>query len=283
MFDFRYHALSLVAVFLALMTGLLLGVAIGDRGLVSSAERNVRDSLRQDVRRAREESVDLRRELVEQRRIQAQLYPLLVAGRLPGQRVGLIGLGDLPNPLIRSLREGLRETGGRLTAVTVIREPISANAVPGQRPGAPPPSIARLRRFGFQVGRDLLGSGRLVRRVQRSLLQSSSGQLNRMTAVVVYRAPRDEKPPEAVGRRAFENALVDGLTRDGTPVVGVESTETEPSQVPWYNDRRLPSVDNLDQLVGQAALVFALDGANGAYGVKDTAQALVPNAAAPRP
>jgi hypothetical protein len=32
MFDFRYHALSLVAVFLALMIGLLLGVAIGGPG-----------------------------------------------------------------------------------------------------------------------------------------------------------------------------------------------------------------------------------------------------------
>jgi len=40
MFDFRYHALSLVSVFLALVLGLLLGVAIGDRGLVSSAERD---------------------------------------------------------------------------------------------------------------------------------------------------------------------------------------------------------------------------------------------------
>jgi ABC-type proline/glycine betaine transport system permease subunit len=34
MFDFRYHALSLVAVFMALVIGILLGIAIGDKGLV---------------------------------------------------------------------------------------------------------------------------------------------------------------------------------------------------------------------------------------------------------
>ena len=35
MFDVRYHALSLAAIFIALVVGLLLGVAIGDKELVS--------------------------------------------------------------------------------------------------------------------------------------------------------------------------------------------------------------------------------------------------------
>ncbi len=52
MFDFRYHALSLAAVFLALVVGLLLGVTIGDKELVSSARDDIRSSLRNEVRRA---------------------------------------------------------------------------------------------------------------------------------------------------------------------------------------------------------------------------------------
>jgi hypothetical protein len=284
MFDFRYHALSLVAVFLALMIGLLLGVAIGDQGLVSSAERGVRDSLRRDVARARAQSADLRADLAEQRRIQARLYPLLVEGRLAGRRIGLIGLGDLPDGVIRSVRGALPETGGRLTAVAVIREPVPANAIPGRPATAGPPSPEVLRRFGSQAGAALVRGGPLITRAQRSLLQSSSGELDGMEAVVMYRADRDEKSPDAAGTRAFELGLVDGLSVGGTRVVGVESTTTNPSQIRWFNDRRLPSVDNVDELVGRAALIFALAGANGAYGIKDTAQALVPNAASgPRP
>ena len=52
MFDFRYHALSLVAVFLALAIGLVLGVAIGDSGLVSQRRAGPARSLRGDVREA---------------------------------------------------------------------------------------------------------------------------------------------------------------------------------------------------------------------------------------
>ncbi len=53
MIDFRYHALSLVAVLVTLVLGLLLGVAIGDEGLVSSAEKRLRSDLEGDVREAR--------------------------------------------------------------------------------------------------------------------------------------------------------------------------------------------------------------------------------------
>ena len=51
MLDFRYHALSLVAVFLALGIGILLGTTIGDQ-LVSEANRDLSTSLRGDVTEA---------------------------------------------------------------------------------------------------------------------------------------------------------------------------------------------------------------------------------------
>jgi len=163
--------------------------------------------------------------------------------------------------------------------VTVIREPVPAAAISGEGASATPPNPATLKRFGTQVGTAFVRGGTLIRQVQRSLLVSSSGQLTGMTAVVLSRAARDENSPEAAGTNAFELGLVNGLTAGGTQVVGVESTTTAPSQIRWFNDRRLASVDNLEQPVGQAALVFTLAGANGAYGTKDTAQALLPNAA----
>jgi len=38
-------------------------------------------------------------------------------------------------------------------------------------------------------------------------------------------------------------------------------------------------VDDVDRLAGKVALVFTLAGASGAYGVKDSAEALLPKAA----
>ncbi|MGI8512341.1 MAG: copper transporter [Solirubrobacteraceae bacterium] len=274
MFDFRYHALSLVAVFLALSIGLLLGVAIGDEGLVSSAENRVRDSLRGDVDKARAESRDLRREIAERKQLEDDLYPLLVEGRLSGYRIALVGLGGLPDTTIRAVRESLRETGGRLQAVAVVREP-----PPEDLAGGPTTDAALAQRSGLQAGQLLLRPGAASRPLRRKVLDSSSGSLDGVNAVILVRSAPDTSAPEAKVTEAFEVGLVDGLVDSNATVVGVEETGTKPSQIGWYKDRRLASVDNVDQLPGRAALVLGLGGASGAFGVKDTAQALLPKTA----
>src|SRR5947199_311400 len=52
MFDFRYHALSLAAVFLALGIGIVLGATLGD-SVISEANKDVRSSLQGDLLDAR--------------------------------------------------------------------------------------------------------------------------------------------------------------------------------------------------------------------------------------
>ena len=62
-------------------------------------------------------------------------------------------------------------------------------------------------------------------------------------------------------------------------MVGVEEIGTDPSQIRWYLDHRIASVDNVDRIPGRASLVFALAGeADGHYGEKATADALLPDA-----
>jgi Copper transport outer membrane protein, MctB len=55
--------------------------------------------------------------------------------------------------------------------------------------------------------------------------------------------------------------------------------------VPWYQSKDISSVDDVEQTVGQAALIYALDGSHGSYGTKPTADSLLPNVvgASPQP
>ena len=69
-----------------------------------------------------------------------------------------------------------------------------------------------------------------------------------------------------------------GVTDNPVAAVGVERTGTEPSQVSWYRDHDLSSVDDVDLVAGQAALVFALSGATGSFGTGPQAEALLPGA-----
>jgi hypothetical protein len=76
---------------------------------------------------------------------------------------------------------------------------------------------------------------------------------------------------------------VAGVQEADARAAGVETREADPSQIPWYRDRGLSTVDNVDDTAGRASLVFVLAGAEGDYGVKDTADALLPNVAGGAP
>ncbi len=78
--------------------------------------------------------------------------------------------------------------------------------------------------------------------------------------------------------RTSSTGIVRGITDNPVAAVGVERTGTEPSQVPWYRDHGLSSVDDVDLVAGQAALVFALSGATGSFGLGPRAEALLPGA-----
>jgi Copper transport outer membrane protein, MctB len=283
-FDFRYHALSLISVFLALVLGLLLGVAIGDKGLVSSAERDIRASLRGDVRKAQAESENLRSQLDEQNKFLQEAYPLMVGSRLIGERVGVVTLGDISDSEIGNVRDALEATGARLTSVASVRTPLDLPALSQASSGTPyqnlqaDPTLAK--RFGERVGAGFVaGGGRLLHQVHRELLASSSGALGGVDSVVVIREPRTFQKPQQDVLNSFEDGLMTGLGGNNGTVVGVETTDTKPSQVGWYRDHDMASVDDVDQLPGRAALVFALAGADGAFGTKSSADALLPKAA----
>ena len=179
MFDFRYHALTIVSVFLALMIGLLLGIAIGDAGLVSSAGNDVRASLRKDVREARADAARLRVELRRQKQVEEDLYPLVVSNRLPGVRVGLVGLGSLSNAIVRDTRLALRDTGGSVAGIGVLREPVDEADLPatptarsGGRSAPAADPVRAAEAYGRVVGLALMRGGKPAKAAVRTVFES---------------------------------------------------------------------------------------------------------------
>ncbi|MBS1870893.1 MAG: copper transporter [Actinobacteria bacterium] len=275
MLNFRYHALSLVAVFLSLAIGLLLGVAIGDKGLVSSAEQDVRKSLRADVREAQAERDDARARLQQRQQFEQEAYPGLVGGRLTGRRIALIELGGPSDRMWNLTKDALQNSGARLTSVSVVREPLQleelAAAARGTRYERLAQEASLLHPFATRLGLQFTHGGRLLRLVRRDLLRQGSGALTGADGVVLVRNTPQLDGTAADAVDTFEDGLVRGLRANDLPVVGVETTDAESSQVAWFKDHELSSVDDLDDPIGRAALVFALAGQRGSFGVKATA------------
>jgi Copper transport outer membrane protein, MctB len=286
MIDFRYHALSLAAVLFALVLGVLLGVAIGDTNLVSSAKNGVVHELRTEVAEARKQLDETRGELGEEEAFAKGLYPLAVHELLSGRNVGLVFLGDSSDQVNSLVRAAVTQASGQLATVVVLREPPELASIERQTAGtsyaALSSSTKLVERFGALVGRQLVSGGtavdrELISRVRDDLMSAFDGQLTRLEGVVVMRAePQKMEVLQGEQSAALEAGVIAGIQAAGVPAVGVELSETEPSQVSWYQGRGISSVDDLDAPAGQAALIYALSGSHGTFGTKASADSLLP-------
>ena len=295
MLDYRYHALSLAAVLLALAVGVVIGVAIGDSNLVSSAKSGIVHDLSTEVNAAQHQAGQLRAQLSAEQAFTGDLYPIAVHGLLARRAVGLVFFGGASDRVNGLVRDAVTQAGGDLTTVVGVREPLDlaglARASSGSvfaalgREGSPAGQML-VERFGVILGRQLASGGALVNRelisrVRGGLFSAFDGQLSKLDGLVVMRT----EPTGMTGEQlqlaaAFQAGLIDGVADVGVPVVGVELTSTQPSQVPWYGARDMSSVDDLQVTAGQAALIYALAGSRGAFGTKPSADSLLPNIAA---
>jgi hypothetical protein len=281
MFDVRYHALSLAAVFIALVVGLLLGVAIGDKELVSSARNDVRNSLRRDVAKANNQRDDARSQLADEQRFVGAAYPVLTGNHLVGRKIGLVLLGeDKDAPAI--VDKALEPTGADLKLVATVRDSVDLEQLATRAEGTRYDALARrpelLGDFAKRIGIQIVTGGHLVDNARTALTSSLSGEFGGLDGVVVMRAtaapPADDHAADRLD--TLQDGIARGLVASGAKVVGVEQRNSDPSYVGWYRDHDMSSVDNVDEPAGQAALVFVLGGADGAFGRRGSAQALLP-------
>jgi len=274
MFDFRYHALSLIAVLVALVLGLLLGVAIGDKGLVSSAENSIKESLRKDVRSKQKKVADLSDTVAAKEKFEQEVYPLLVDGQLQDRKIGVVFLGDSSEEINNEVANALADSGGKRVGAVQIREPLAADDLGARAAGTHYASLATgddqmWEDFGKRMGVQLTRGGKLLDNERRSLFSTVAGTAGPFDGVIISRNPSSDIKGDDLHRlNAFEKGLTEGLTARDVPVVGVEHADADPSQVPWFRDHGISTVDNLDQTAGQAATVFLLAGnTDGAFGV----------------
>ncbi|HVD41330.1 MAG TPA: copper transporter [Solirubrobacterales bacterium] len=277
----RYHATSLIAVFIALAVGILIGAEFGGDAL-NNTRRDLEHSLVGNLQDARSRADELNADLNRSDEFAERVYPVLVRERLQGRRYAIVALGGLPSPVTEEVEEALGPTGGRLIGVGVVREPVDVNGLAEDlaktRLSALRTDPDALTELGTGLGRQLVIGGTLPEVVRGHLFSRASGSFGGLDGVIVV---RDQ--PEEMGTvlrektNQLETALVGGIAATRRPAVGVETSSDDSSSISFFQASGLASVDDVDLTAGKLATVFALLGADGSFGVKASADQLLPD------
>jgi copper transport outer membrane protein MctB len=260
-FDFRYHVVSLAAVFLALVLGILVGVAISDPQL---ADRIDKRALQDRVSRLEGDVADAQARLQEQRAAEAYVartYDAVMHDRLAGKRIAVLVIGS--GDRIRAhVAETIDAAGGTLVRVRSIRVPvpegIEESVVPAQ---------SSLSAVGRELGSEFVSGGEtpVWDALGEQLVLEQEGALDEEVDAVVVARSAEPQPGDTA---RFLRGLYEGV-EGAVPAVGVEETGTEPSLVPVlskFDD--FSSVNNVDSRVGRVTLAVLLAGGTvGHYGI----------------
>ncbi len=302
MISFRFHLISLVAVFLALGLGVLTGTTVINRGIVTQLENQTED-LSGQLDGIREEVRDLQalRDLWADFGEEAR-EPLL-AGRLAGSRVLVIAQDgtddasidgllaalrsaattpeDVIGPIFLTGRMALRSEGERADLAEILGM-VGSDDPDSLRAQAASLLADRLAfgAGGNQILEELLSAGFLIdegRRLEDVDLRALGGPGQVVVAVAGGPAGSAMNPEGFLVPLVGQLARAEATVAAGEPVDGEEEEPEFVSLIRTDGDlaSRIATQDNLDQMPGQIGMVVAIedlvDGVAGHYGVKDGA------------
>lgn len=301
MVDFRYHLVSIIAIFLALAVGIVVGTTALN-GPVLDGLRRANNDLIEDKQSLQTEVGDLKNDVSAADGFAVALAPGIVGGRLDRQRVLLVTTDRTPSQLADQLAPLIRQAGGTVAGRLQLRpelldaeqgqllEDLVAQVVPAgvQVPAGEPVdraaavlAAALLRGPGAEpvAGQDAQAAVSAFEEADLVDLTEEGQSIVPADLVVVLTGAPPDTPVDAAAEARSDALLsvVDALeTRSKGAVVAGSAEGLGDGGVlravrgDGNLDARVSTVDNADRAVGQVAVVLALQeqaaGRAGRYG-----------------
>jgi len=299
--SFRYHVVSIVAVFLALAIGILLGSTFLNAGLADRLDSQVKN-LSASLDRERSAISDLQDQVQSATAYMQATLPSAVAGRLTGEPVVIVTDANVDLTALAAARHAVSAAGATVGGVVEIRptllsaDPADQTALAqilGVTSASPPTDLIRraaealaqrLTQAPAAGAPDLLAaldSAGLLSVVDQTPAGLAGIGVPGQTVVIVSGGTQ----PPAVDPTTFLVALAEALvaTQPPTPVVAAQPQDAATAFVPAIRassvDGQLVTVDDVNLTPGQFSVVVGLqdlirDPGRGAdYGLKPGATA----------
>lgn len=290
MIDLKYHISSIVAIFLALGLGILIGSSIVGDNLLIEQQKKMIDRLEEQFYVFQEREAKLEADNKKMTDIinnyenySQAVLPLLVNGRLEGYKAALIVTGDSEVPA--GMVNALSAAGVEIVSNVVVLAHINLDS-----------EELRNRLIAFYNLDSKTDKETLRHYVATSVAALISGvydpglvEFLEGNNLVKFKVASFGEPINGVivlgGANninnyyveSFDQGLIQYLNGQGIRVFGVEPSTVQYSYMSNYQENNISTIDNIDYSPGQISLIMAMEGEAGHYGIKDTAKKFMPS------
>ena len=252
MVDLKYHLLTIVAIFLALTIGLVIGMAIPGTEIFSEQQQTALADLETNFTRLKAQTSEQETQLLllnDQLRAAEDLgrlaYPLLVKERLSGIKVGII-VSPIATTGLDLVHEALIMAGAEPAWELRLEQVEAASALVQ--------TLTQLKRPNSSPTPEIAAS-----------TEDTLSPVDRVLLVGPF--PSEFLPSLRAVKQSLSTVDIAG--------VGIQ-VQTDSDAKPFFVDISLSGVDNVDSPAGLISMIALLSGEQGHFGSHPSADCLLP-------
>jgi hypothetical protein len=282
----KFYIVSIASIFLALAIGIYIGFSLNSKDFLIEQKEGIVEGLEKQFADLRSENDNLKNEMegVEKENqlykdFSKAVYPEVIKNKLNGIKIAIIETTD--DYVYSGLGQDLKMAGGNVVSITTIKDDfddeeflkkIYENHNIAKKEG---------KSYVQQAMEDLTNyiitseKSPIIDYLNEDNIIGTVGEYNEPVDYIIVAGGANTEDPNRVN--LIDKEIIEFAKKNNIPVIGIEKENVNYSYISYYKDLRITTVDNADTIMGKTALILAMEGRPGNYGVKSTSEELIPN------
>lgn len=281
--NMKFYVISIVAIFAALGIGIYIGFTLDAQSFVVDQREDIASKLEERFDFQKEENEKLKVELLELEKENSidqkyidNTYSALIENKLLDKNILVVETNS--DYMYSGIGRTLEEAGANISGVVTLKKSFTDEE--------------KIKEFYEEYSlesqsKDLVSD--LSLRLTDALLDRNNdfinelkeegiidiiGSIDSSTDLVVLAGGSLEDNSESIGK--VDKNIVARVQERGLDIIGVEKSNVNYSYIDIYKSYKISTIDNIDSLIGKVSMIYTLDSRPGHYGIKQTADGLMP-------
>ncbi|WP_286680575.1 copper transporter [Tepidanaerobacter sp. EBM-49] len=284
--NIKYLVITVISIFLALGIGILVGVQMDSEEIIVEQQEITLQKMEEkfsELNQTNEELKNQIQKLSDANQLSEtyikNIFPDYIKGKLAGMHVVVVETsGDY---VYTEMRQALKTAGADVVSISFDNDKLF--------------NMTEEDESEFMAYFKLTSKENIIPAIVKNVSDAAYGKANKENLAfliekgILYVSGNLETPANYVviaggssrdegdnRYEAIDIPLIRELKKYSLPVIGVETTDAKISYIEMYKKQNISTVDNVDTIIGQTSLILVMTGKEGHYGVKNSANSLMP-------
>lgn len=284
--NIKYLVITVISIFLALGIGILVGVQMDSGEIIVEQQEITLQKMEQKFNELNQTNEELKNQIQElsaasqlNETYMKNIFPDYIKGKLAEMHVVVVETsGDY---VYTEMRQALKTAGADVISISFdndklfnMTEEEQSEVMTHFKLTAKENIIPSIIKNVSEAAYGKVNKEDLAFLIEKGILYVNGNLENPANYVVIAGgSSRDEGDNRY---EAVDIPLIRELKKYSLPVIGVETTDAKISYMEIYKKQNISTVDNVDTIIGQTSLILVMTGKEGHYGVKNSANSLMP-------